>query len=89
MRNDTHSVMITDGTGKPLAYTDGVPDKCQHDDNGEWLHFNNDGVYWKESEIPTEELQRYQFAIENKITGGCCSCSKCGKPFTPDFWSMP
>jgi len=88
MRNDTHSAIILQD-GKPLAFVDGIPDRCEHDDNGEWLHFNDNGEYFRDSEVPKTFYASRKFWKKNKINGGCCSCSKCGKPFRPDFFSMP
>ena len=62
------------------AFVTGVKDDCEHDENGGWLSFDNDGNYYKESELTDEILP--------KISGGCVSCSKCGKPFTPDFFDF-
>lgn len=89
MRNDTHTVIISDKENKTVAILSGVPDECKHDDDGEGLYFNDEGKYWKESELPADQQERHKFMKENKINGGCVSCSKCGKPFTPDFNSMP
>lgn len=93
MQNNTHAAVLTDEEGRAIAFIDGIPDTCEHDDNGEWLHFNSEGEYFKESELPPNELNagrnRYKFFVLHAINGGCCSCSKCGKPYTPDFFNMP
>jgi hypothetical protein len=91
MRKDTHGEFITGKVdGKPFsAFIDGVPDKCQHDDKGEELSFNDAGEYFKASEIPNHEINYdawIKFQDEHKIRGGCVSCSKCGKPFEPDMF---
>ena len=44
---DTHSAILTNQSGIPVIFIDGIPDKCQHVWDGETLHFNNKG---KESE---------------------------------------
>lgn len=93
MQNNTHSAIILTNTGKPLAFIDGIPDSCEHDSNGEELFFNNEGEYFPASASPNRELNDgrdlHEFFIIHKINGGCSSCSKCGKPFTPDFFAMP
>lgn len=74
------------------AFIDGIPDKCKHDDNGEILSFNDKGEYFKESEMPnpkTDYDNWLLFQEKHEIRGGCVSCSKCGKPFEPDFFDMP
>lgn len=86
MRDDTHGEVIV--AKDFVAFADGVPDKCQHDDAGPWLCFNDDGQYWTVAEMPMDAKGRYDFVVENRIIGGCCSCSKCGKPYTPDFWIL-
>lgn len=83
MRKDTHEEFIK--VGDFSAFITGVPDTCQHDDDGETLHFNDKGRYWKDSELPDDHEEKIKFMKDNRINGGCVSCSKCGKPFTPDF----
>ena len=88
MRKDTHEEFIVgqiDGE-KYSAFVTGVPDKCKHDDAGEIMHFNDNYEYWKESELPKDEDEKLEFMEKNRINGGCVSCSKCGKPFTPDLY---
>lgn len=71
------------------VFIDGIPDQCDHDDNGPELLFNEEGQYFKTSEVPdfkTDPDACDRFWKENKINGGCVSCSKCGKPFTPPMW---
>lgn len=94
MRKDTHSEFISgEIDGKPFtAFISGVPDKCQHDDDGEMLSFNDEGEYFKDSDMPDPKTHYddwVKFQEDHKINGGCVSCSKCGKPFTPDFFNMP
>lgn len=92
MRKDTHEEFIVaeNEKGERISmFVSGVPDKCKHDDNGEVMYFNNEGQFWKENELPLDEDERIEFMEVNNINGGCVSCSKCGKPFTPDVWSMP
>ncbi|HMG16747.1 MAG TPA: hypothetical protein VK590_14925 [Saprospiraceae bacterium] len=90
MRNDTHGALII-GDGFS-AFVDGIPDKCEHDDNGPVLSFNSEGEYFKDSEMPDYKTNPdgwRKFQDAHKINGGCVSCSKCGKPYTPDFFNMP
>ena len=88
MRNDTHTEIIGLGNGV-VAILTGVTDKCQHDDEGPELLFNNDGEYFKRSDVPEGDKAANEFWLINKISGGCVSCSKCGKPYTPDFNALP
>jgi hypothetical protein len=89
----THSEILTDQDGRPVAFIDGIPDQCDHDQDGGWTHFNNDGEYFSDLLSPDPTLNDgkdyYEFMTLHQITGGCASCSKCGKPYTPDFFSMP
>lgn len=90
MRKDHHEefIQITDKDGKVSnAFITGVPDKCQHDDDGEEMHFNDAGQYFKESELPKDMDERIKFMDEHKLNGGCVSCSKCGKPFEIDLFN--
>mgnify|MGYP001588204718 CR=1 FL=1 len=94
MRKDKHEELVTfEHEGKRFsAYITGVPDKCQHDDEGEQYVFNDEGKYWKQSEIPDykKDNEAYmKFMNENEMRGGCVSCSKCGKPYEPDLHEMP
>lgn len=90
MRNDTHGAFVK---GKNFtAFIDGIPDKCEHDDNGPLLSFNDAGEYFKDSDMPDRKTNYKaweKFQKDHKINGGCVSCSKCGKPYTPDFFNMP
>lgn len=91
--SNTHSDYITDESGKIVAFLDGIPDKCEHEFNGETLHFNDEGEYFTESEMPEHALNDgrdlHEFFILHGIRGATCSCSKCGKPFQPDFFGWP
>ena len=91
MDNDTHGEFYSgEIEGKKFSmFIDGVPDKCKHDDDGDVLYFNNNGEYFKESEMPNHHADYegwLKFQKEHKITGGCVSCSKCGKPFSPPMY---
>ena len=66
----------------------GVLDDCDHDSDGEWLLFNDNGEYFKSSDIPGYEKQSAEaldFMNNHHLNGGCSSCSKCGKPFEFDM----
>jgi hypothetical protein len=95
MRKDTHSALlqIKDDKGNvSTAFVSGIPDKCEHDDNGETMQFNDAGEYFKESEIPDHKTNYDEwlaFTTKHRLTGGCVSCSKCGKPFELDLFAMP
>ena len=87
---NTHSAILTNETCVPVAFVDGIPDKCQHVWDGETLHFNDEGEYFTDSEVPDNKLNEgrdaYEFYTLHQISGACASCSKCGKPFEPDIW---
>lgn len=94
MRKNTHDEFFSiEHDGKIITgFMSGVPDKCQHDDDGPMLHFNDDGEYFKESDMPdykTDPEGWEAFNKEHRLTGGCCSCSKCGKPYELDIHAMP
>lgn len=88
---NTHSETITDKDSKPIAFVDGIPDKCDHVWDGDGYVFNDDGEYFKNSEVPDIKLNDgkdlHEFYILHSIRGGCVSCSKCGTPYEPDFWA--
>lgn len=89
--NDTHGEFWAgEINGERISmFIDGVPDKCQHDSKGEELAFNNNYEYFKKSEMPdynTDPEAWEKFQRDHKITGGCVSCSKCGKPFSPPMY---
>lgn len=87
---NTHSAILTNKTGTPVAFVDGIPDNCQHVWDGQMLYFNNEGEYFADSEVPDKKLNDGRDADEfytlHQISGACASCSKCGKPFEPDIW---
>lgn len=58
-------------------------DNCEHDDNGPELAFDDNGNYYDVKDRPTDEESYTEWMKEKEICGGCVSCSKCGKPFTP------
>ncbi len=90
MRKDTHEefIQITDKDGKTSnAFISGVPDKCQHDDDGEAMWFNDEGKYFKESEMPKDKEEFVKFMDKHDLRGSCVSCSKCGKPFEIDLFN--
>ncbi|MBK7362788.1 MAG: hypothetical protein IPJ01_10870 [Micavibrio sp.] len=90
MRKNHHEEFISfkDKDGNVSnAFITGVPDKCQHDDDGEMMHFNDAGQYFKESELPKGDKERMEFMDKHDLRGGCVSCSKCGKPFEIDLFN--
>jgi hypothetical protein len=91
MDNNTHGEFWAgEINGEKISmFIDGVPDKCKHDDKGEVMSFNDNYEYFKESEIPnykTDYEGWLKFQKDHKISGGCVSCSKCGKPFSPPMY---
>ena len=91
MNSSTHSAILIDESGRAVAFIDGIPDKCSHVWDGEGLHFNNDGEYFRDSEMPDKTLNNgrdlHEFHILHQITGGTCTCSKCGNPYEPDIFA--
>lgn len=92
---NTHSAFIQfkDGT----AFIDGIPDKCEHDWNGSGYHIvskigggmsdkliANTGHSQEIIEAMDEELRRQGMYL----SGGCVSCSKCGKPYEPPMFDV-
>jgi hypothetical protein len=70
------------------AFVTGIPDKCQHDDNGSCFFLGNgDILYEKNYRCPTdEETYRYITKIAEDrntyVCGGSVCCSKCGSYIT-------
>ena len=60
-------------------------ERCQHDDEGPVLLFNNEGQYFKRDDVPVCEVQADDFLKFNRITGSCVSCSKCGQLYNIDL----
>lgn len=96
MENNTHGIhtkFINDST----VFIDGIPDSCEHDDVGSGYYFIS---YTKEhggglvDMIPdTGQTQDEMIALDEQLrregkylSGGCVSCSKCGKPFSPPMF---
>lgn len=93
---NTHGAFMDLGNGM-TAFVDGIPDKCEHEWNGKGYHFvsfirgggsdtiiENTGQTQEELEKLDEELRK-----EGKyLSGGCVSCSKCGKPFEPPMFDI-
>lgn len=90
---DKHSAFII---GKHFsAFVDGIPDKCQHQWDGKGYHFVsyiNGGGF--DEMIPDtgqsqQELQNMDEELRKQgkyLSGGCVSCSKCGKPYEPEMF---
>ena len=101
MRKDTHTEFIAfEHEGKKItAFMSGVPDKCQHDDNGGTVHTTRSGKYIFPATYPqwagyTSRLRdpliiAYQDSIDDPVLESGVSCSKCGKPWEPDLYNMP
>src|SRR3990172_8381776 len=91
---DTHGEFIELPDGS-RAFVDGIPDKCEHQWDGAGYHFvSYIGGGGMDSLIPDtnqshEEMEVLDKALRNEgkyISGGCVSCSKCGKPFEPPMF---
>lgn len=68
-----------------VAFVCGIPDKCNHDIDGERMYFNDEFKTFKESELPKERNARLKFMQQNELFGQSHSCSKCKKPHLPTF----
>ena len=85
---NTHGAFMQFSDGS-TAFVDGIPDTCEHDDDGPVLSFNDTGEYFKDSDMPdykTDPEGWTKFQEDHDIRGGCVSCSKCGRPFSPPMF---
>lgn len=92
--NNTHGAFVQFKDGG-TAFIDGIPDKCEHQWDGKGYHFvsfmggggmdellpNADQSYEELDAIDAELRKNGKY-----LSGGCVSCSKCGKPFTPPMF---
>jgi hypothetical protein len=98
MSTDTHGAIINFGDGSG-AFIDGIPDKCEHVWNGEEMFVvgRPGNSFFEEIWSETKMLVKgydlsdafYQKKFEDdgySIRGGMSSCSKCKKPYQPDFF---
>lgn len=59
------------------------------DSEGHKLVFNDSGEYFTTETRPIyscEPIKYVEWMEKHGIRGGCCSCSVCGKPFTPPMY---
>jgi len=92
--NDTHGLFIQLPNGN--AFIDGLPDKCEHEWNGDTIFFTASGkritpytyLNWTKytEKVRNDLIQDYHRKIEDEIVGGTSSCSKCGKEFHPEMF---
>lgn len=92
---NTHSEILQMPDGS-TAFVDGIPDKCQHDDKGDQILWSASGktIYWHTyrqwAHLPAdarhELVYQHHHEIDDPIVGGCVSCSKCKKPFSPPLF---
>lgn len=77
------------------AFVDGIPDTCEHDSKGTGYHFISfiGGGGFDELIPDTGQTQDEMIALDEELrkngkylSGGCSSCSKCGRPFTPPMF---
>jgi hypothetical protein len=92
--NNTHGAFIQFKDGS-TAFIDGIPDTCEHDSEGSGYHFVSfiGGGGMDEPILDTgqthEEIEKMdaELRLNGKyISGGCVSCSKCGKPAMPPMF---
>jgi hypothetical protein len=78
-------------------FIDGIPDKCDHDDNGDPVYYSKSGkvIMWHtyrqwahlDTAQRTQLIFDYHSAhIDDPIISGCVACSKCKKPFSPPVY---
>jgi hypothetical protein len=88
-----HSAFIV--TGEMRAFVDGIPDECNHEWNGQGYYFvsyiNGGGFdeFIPDTGQATGELQALDEKLRTEgkyLSGGCVSCSKCGKPYEPSMF---
>jgi len=89
--NNTHGLIIPG-----LAFIDGIPDECQHQLNGPAYYITRSGKYIDYSThkewIPYTDQYRqrvvnwYYRMINDPIQESGVTCSKCGKPFSPEIF---
>lgn len=96
MKN-THGefISLNIGDDKVNAFIDGVPDDCNHDWDGEGYYIvsfigggGDEYIKPPASRDEYEKLDAEYRKAGRYISGGCVSCSKCGKPFSPDIHSI-
>ena len=90
---NTHSafIQLPDGGN---AFVDGIPDKCEHQWDGPGYHFVTYIGGCEADLIPdTGQSQEEMIALDEQLrkegkylSGGCVSCSKCGKPYEPSMF---
>jgi hypothetical protein len=94
--NNTHGGFIQFNDGS-TAFVDGLPDKCDHDDKGSGYHFISymGGGGMDELLPDTGQTQEQLMALDlhlrafgKYLSGGCVSCSKCGKPYEPPMFDF-
>lgn len=93
---NTHGAFIQLPDGA-TAFVDGIPDKCEHEWNGKGYHFvshinggGTDNLIPNTGQLQEElmELDELLRKEEKYLSGGCISCSKCGKPFEPSMFDI-
>lgn len=96
MDNNTHGAFMNLGNGM-TAFVDGIPDECEHEWNGKGYHFVSFlGGGGMDSLMPdTGQTQDELMEMDEKLrkegkylSGGCVSCSKCGKPYEPPMFDI-
>jgi hypothetical protein len=63
--------------GNTTAIACGVPDRCEHDSNGEWYYLFVDKKTGKEVWISAGDADKH-FPAKKTMRGASSSCSKCG-----------
>lgn len=101
MSSNTHSAIIDLPNGV-RAFIDGIPDQCEHDWNGENYNVlilasdeEREELWMLDSEIKecgydlTKQTDQERFHQEGwRLVGGGVTCTKCKKPFQPDFFAF-
>ena len=93
---NTHGafIQLPDGAN---AFVDGIPDKCEHQWDGHGYHIvsymggGGTDCMIADSGQSQELMEALDTELRKQgkyISGGCVSCSKCGKPFEPPMFDI-
>lgn len=92
---NTHSEILI-LPGGMIAFVDGIPDKCEHDWNGDEVFQSASGkmIYWHTyrqwaslcGDARAQLIYEHHEKIDDPILMGTTSCRKCKKTFHPPLF---
>lgn len=92
---NTHGAMISFADGS-VAFVDGIPDKCEHDWNGDDVYQSASGkmIYWHTyrqwaslcRDARAKLIYEYHEKIDDRIVMETSACRKCKKIFHPPLF---